>query len=161
MGIMSAWVISIAGAVVLINVCEILLPSGEMSKYIKGTLAVVCMLVMLAPLPEMLSRSTDIGELILGDSAVSIDYSFVDYVNRSKAEALSESAQKSLEQRGITGAKITVTAKASAEFFVESVFADLSLASADGLSAQQLKIEVTAHLCGLLNINSGQVTVHV
>ena len=36
MGILTGWVVTIAGVVVLINVCEILMPEGEMNKYIKG-----------------------------------------------------------------------------------------------------------------------------
>lgn len=123
MGILTGWVVTIAGVVVLINVCEILMPEGEMNKYIKGILSIICMFVLVSPIPKLLDQSIDISELLFGNSAdVNLDYSFLDYVNQSKADALASNWTKEVEEAGLPTYEFSIqVGKNSTTFVIEAV----------------------------------------
>lgn len=123
MGILTGWIVTVAGVTVLINVCEILMPEGEMNKYIKGILSIVCMFVLVSPLPKLFDRSIDFSELLSGGSAeVDLDYSFLDYVNQRKAESLAADWAEVVENAGLPSYAFAVQAQRdSEEFTVEAV----------------------------------------
>mgnify|MGYP005805768403 FL=1 len=57
---LSAWILSIAGVVLLSVLVELILPSGSMSKYIKGIFVFIIMFVILSPVPTLLNQNIDI-----------------------------------------------------------------------------------------------------
>ena len=51
---MREWIISVVCVIVLGVLIEIVLPSGKITKYVKGTFALVVIFVIVAPLPRLL-----------------------------------------------------------------------------------------------------------
>lgn len=119
MGILTEWVVTVAGMAVLMNVCEILMPEGEMNKYVKGILSIICMIVIVSPLPKLFDRSIDVSALLFGNSVdVDPDYEFLDYVNRSKADALASDWTKAVETAGFPTFEFSVRIEKSGTAFV-------------------------------------------
>jgi len=161
-GIMSTWVLTVAGVAILINICEILMPEGEMNRYIKGTLAIVCMLVLVSPLPRLLNAELDFTEIVFGESEnVGIDFSFVDYVNKLKADALAKELEIILAEKGYEGVKIGVGVMPdSAEFIAESAVLDLSdLNPPEGLSREQIALNLRTAAAEFFKISPDKVVI--
>ena len=65
MNSISAWVLSVAGISVLGVLIDLILPSGQTRKYVKGVFAFIVVLVIITPLPKLLGgeyRAEDIFE---------------------------------------------------------------------------------------------------
>ena len=156
MGILTGWVVTIAGVVVLVNVCEILMPEGEMNKYIKGILSIICMFVLVSPLPKLLNQPIDLSE-IFGESAdVNLDYSFLDYVNQAKADALAADWSEELQEEGLPAYEFAVQIrKNSAEFVIEAVVLQCSEESRKNAD------QAIAILCKEYGLESKIFIIHV
>lgn len=163
MGILSTWVVTIAGVVILVNVCEILMPDGEMNKYIKGTLSIICMFVLISPLPELMKTEINISDIIFGEnSTVNIDYSFLDYVNRNKADALSKELETKFEKEGFNKVEVgIVPVNNSADFVIDSVVLNLTnLQTESALSKEQIISRLKSLTTEFLNIKSEKVVIY-
>lgn len=65
---MNAWILSIVGIICLGILLDIVLPTGQMSKYVKGFFSLLCMFVIIAPIPAFLT----------GEWTISIDTKLFD-----------------------------------------------------------------------------------
>lgn len=124
MSILSGWVVAIAGTVILIHACEILMPDGEMNRYIKGVLAVICMFVIIQPLPSLLNGDFNFSDLFWGESLpVSSDLGYLDYINAKKAAALSTQMTEELREKGWGEAVVEIRPSRGEEAFgIEGVY---------------------------------------
>ena len=66
MGIVSAWLLSIAGVVILSVLAEFVLPEGQMNRYTKVIFSFVILLVIIMPLPKLLGKEFDISKFFGG-----------------------------------------------------------------------------------------------
>ena len=163
MGILSTWVITIAGVVILVNVCEILMPDGEMNKYIKGTLSIICMFVLISPLPELMKTEINIADIIFGEnSMVNIDYSFLDYVNKNKANALSKELETKFEEEGYNKIEVGILPVSnSTDFVIDSVVIKLTnLHTESTLTKEKIISRLKDITIELLNIKSEKVIIY-
>jgi stage III sporulation protein AF len=71
---MAEWVLSIVGVVALTVLLDILLPEGQMNKYLKGIFSLLVILVVISPLPSLVKNGTfeDFFKLEKGD--FDVDY---------------------------------------------------------------------------------------
>ena len=72
---LSTWIISIAGVICLSVIVELVLPEGQMNRYIKGTFSFVIILVIVMPIPKLLGTKLDFSNIFdYGDIQVDDDY---------------------------------------------------------------------------------------
>lgn len=152
MSILSGWVVAIAGTVILIHACEILMPEGEMNRYIKGVLAVICMFVIIQPLPSLLNGDFNFSDLFWGESVpVSEDLGYLDYINAKKAAALSSQMTDKVREKG-WGEEAAVEVRA---FLGEETFG-IEGVTCIGVEPED-QAAVTAFLCEQLGVSSGLI----
>lgn len=53
MGVVQSWIMKLAGIMVLYSVCEIIMPSGEMKKYVRSVAGLVLVLSVISPLAKL------------------------------------------------------------------------------------------------------------
>ena len=59
-GELSNWILSIAGIICLSVVLELILPEGQLNRYIRGVFSFIVVLVILLPIPKLLNKNFNI-----------------------------------------------------------------------------------------------------
>ena len=105
---MSEYLISILGIVVLGVVVDLVMPSGQMSKYIKGTFGIFTVLVIVSPLPKLLKLDFDFSSLFYNQASIEIDKDFLEATNNRIVEQLCFNVEKSCENAGFLEIKCEI-----------------------------------------------------
>ena len=123
MSFVSAWILSIAGVVVVGVIIDLILPDGQMTKYIKGVVAIITVLVIVTPLTAI--SSNDVSFNI--DNNIVIDNELIYTINENKIQELNDMIEERLESSGYDNVDIIISADLySYELQIEKVFVDLS-----------------------------------
>ena len=123
MSFVSAWILSIAGVVVVGVIIDLILPDGQMTKYIKGVVAIITVLVIVTPLTAI--SSNDVSFNI--DNNIVIDNELIYTINENKIQELNDIIEERLESSGYDNVDIIISADLySYELQIEKVFVDLS-----------------------------------
>ncbi len=121
----SAWVLSIAGVCVLSVLVELVLPEGKTQKYIKTVFSFFVIIVIIAPLPKLAKSDFSLDSIIAGDN-VELQEDFIYQINRDKLDAISQDIESDLNQQGIRGVQVLVSANIfTSNLEIEAVFVDL------------------------------------
>ena len=79
MDTVSSWVLSLVGVVIITALVEIIMPEGNVGKYVKGILVLFTIFVMVSPITNI-----SIGSLFLGDYQITLDGDYLEGVNAEK-----------------------------------------------------------------------------
>ena len=77
---LSNWILSIAGIVCLSVIVELILPEGQMNKYIKGVFSFIIVLVIIMPIPNLLKKEYNFSE-ILDENVFEVDEDYLYQIN--------------------------------------------------------------------------------
>ena len=77
MSAISSWVLSIAGVVCISVIVEIIMPDGQMNKYIKSVLSFIIIFVIVSPLPNLLKMKSE-GNIEQEVSQIQVQQNFLD-----------------------------------------------------------------------------------
>jgi hypothetical protein len=106
-GAFGLYIMSVAGAVVIAAVAEIIMPEGKTAKYVKSALSVFLVFIIISPLSQMFLQGISFDNLFSSD-VLQTDYSFIAGINESKAKALEKSAANYLKQKGYENISVNV-----------------------------------------------------
>lgn len=81
---MTAWIASIVAIVALGVLLDIIMPEGEINKYIKSVFSIVTVVAIIAPLPAMLGGKGDFNNYFDKLDNITIDQSYVDSVDKDR-----------------------------------------------------------------------------
>lgn len=95
---MSAYILSICGAVILSALVTIIMPEGKIGKFINGVLKILCVFIMLVPLVNWVSDLKFEGKGEGNETEVSLDEDYLDYFFGKQAESFSEELEKIVEK---------------------------------------------------------------
>lgn len=125
MNSISAWVLSVAGICVLGVLVELMLPSGQTKKYIKGIFSFVVVLVVISPLPAFFKKDFK-AEDIFEENAILIQEDFVYEINNRRLEKLENLILTDLKEIGIDNAGVKLNANIfTTDLVIDAVFVDL------------------------------------
>ncbi len=121
----SAWLLSIAGVILLSVLAELVLPDGQMNKYTKVIFSFVILLVIIMPLPQLFGKDFDINKFFnYSESTLQEDYLY--QVNLDKLTALNKDIAADLEVAGLKNVVVSINANILAESLeIYGVFVDL------------------------------------
>lgn len=125
MNSISSWVLSIAGIVCISVIIEIIMPEGQMNKYIRGILSFIIILVIISPLPNLLkAKNIDINPTI---NQIEIQQEFIDNFNIAKKDAYEGNLSRLMENLGYEGINFQLSLKTDGErCYFDKLFVDLS-----------------------------------
>ncbi len=114
---MKAYILSIAGVVLLAAVITIIAPGGKMGKFLKGAVKLVILFVMVSPLVSIFSE----GEFAFETAQIGTDEEYLAHC----ADQLSEEDEAAIigylsEEYGVT-AEAQVNRRADGEFSYEKI----------------------------------------
>ena len=79
------WLMRLVAVVLLGVLVELLLPAGQMSKYIKGIFVVLLLLVLLSPLPTFLSQKDSLFDILdLPEESYQTDDTFIHIIDSER-----------------------------------------------------------------------------
>jgi len=110
MSIFSQWALSICGVVILSTAVEILMPNGTVNKYIKSVLAIICMYVIISPIPKFISSGNTFSDIFFNSDQTGINYSFVQYINEKKVAQEEQDLESYLNDQGYSNVTIEIEA---------------------------------------------------
>ncbi len=103
MSVVSSWVLSLVGVVIITAIVEIILPESNIGKYVKGILALFTIFIMVSPV-----TSINIAELFNGEKYETlIDDDFLTGVNVERVNFYKTQIIEKLNKNGIN--KVTVS----------------------------------------------------
>ncbi|MBR4003714.1 MAG: stage III sporulation protein AF [Clostridia bacterium] len=121
--ILSSWVLSILGIIVISLIIEIILPTGKTVKLIKSVLGVFTIFIMISPLNKI--NISDISSSIF-TAKLEIDSEFVEKRKEEILEEYETEIIKSLEENGYFQIKINLDIeKSKNEFKIKTIFVDI------------------------------------
>ncbi len=122
----SAWLLGIAGVVILSVLAELILPEGQMNKYIKVMFSFVILLVIISPLPSLLGMEFSFESIFEG-SSTELQEDYLYQLNLDKLTAVSEDLSASIEEVGLKNVQISINANIlSDNLEIKSIYVDLS-----------------------------------
>ena len=109
MGSISAWLLSIAGVVILSVLAEFVLPEGQMNKYTKVIFSFVILLVIIMPLPKVFGKDFDISKYF-GNTGNVLQDDYLEQVNLDKLTAISEGVNLKISEAGLKNVVVSINA---------------------------------------------------
>jgi stage III sporulation protein AF len=82
------WLLGVMGVVLLGVLADVLLPKGQMSKYVKGIFAVLTMFVFISPVVRFFRQDMGIVDLINFDAgSYESDEAYIDFIEIERTQA--------------------------------------------------------------------------
>ena len=124
---LSSWVVSIAGICILSVLIDLFLPSGNMSSHIKNIFNFVIILVIIAPLPNIIKNYKNDYTSFITTSDIELQNDFIYQVNRDKLTALKNEIDAKLISKGYQNIEISIYADIfTSNMVIENIYVDLS-----------------------------------
>lgn len=119
----SGWVLSIVGVVIITAIVEIILPEGNLNKYIKGFLVIFTVFIMISPITNISIDN------IFSDNKyeISLDDTFLEEINEEKADEYNLIIKNKLLSSGYDGVEVEVAIVNNGGMLkINTIFVDLS-----------------------------------
>lgn len=146
MSVVSTWVLSIIGIVVLSILVDLILPSGTTSKFIKNIFGYLIIVVILSPVFSFFSHKNFSVNDIFTYESVQIQQDFIGKVNRQFLDNLEVSIEKTCEDNGIKFVEVGVEADIfESQIQITKISVNLSKVVIDSpIQHTSIKSEITA-----------------
>ncbi len=126
MNSVSMWILSVAGIVVISVLLELVLPEGQINKYVKSIFSFIVLLVIILPLPKLFNKDFSIDN-IFQSQEVSLQEDYLHELNISKLSAIKLSLDDEFEDMGYGNIEISISASVlQEELEIYTIFVDLS-----------------------------------
>lgn len=123
---LSNWILSIAGIICVSVIVELILPDGQMNRYIKGIFSFIIILVVIMPIPKLLYRDLDFSN-IFDNSGYEIDSDYLYQVNLDKMNSVKNEIENQIEKRGYLNVVVSINCDIfDNSMQYKSIFVDLS-----------------------------------
>lgn len=161
MGAISGWILSIVGVVLLGVIIDIILPEGQVSKYIRGVVCLATVLVIISPLAKLGNKDFNIKNYI--STEIELDEGMLVQINQSKAKNIEQSLEKLLQDKGYENIDVSISADYySAQMEITAIFVDLSKTVLNGESVNINKYEeITSLIVESLGVEEECVLIYV
>lgn len=127
MSAISAWLLSIAGVVLISVLGNLVLPEGQMNKYTKVIFSFAILLTIIMPLPKLFGKDFNINNFFGddgGSSSFQEDYLY--QLNVNKLAALHGDLSAKIEDAGLLKVQVSINANVLAEKLeIFDVYVDL------------------------------------
>lgn len=103
----SIWLLSVVGIVILGVLIDIILPEGNINKYIKAVFAFVIILVIISPLTKLDSVDVSIENLI-NQSEIQLDEDYIFSLNQKILDQLNVNIVRDAEDYGLKNIDVNI-----------------------------------------------------
>ncbi len=155
---LSKWILSIAGIISLSVLIELILPSGQMNRYIKGILSFIIVLVIILPLPKLVNEKINLDNIFEYDQGIEVDEDYLYQLNLDKLNALKVQLENKIKNYGYKNVSVYI----SADIFdktmqIKSINVDLSrlviTENAEHTDIMKIKKDISNIIMACVEIN--------
>ena len=138
---LSSWVLSIVGVVVLSVVVEMIIPNGKTAKTIKGVMAFITVLIIASPLTILFDETIDVFDYSV-EIEDSLNEELFDTIYNIRVKSLEKDILKVLTERGVEGIKLEIHAINDETFLdVEKIIVNLDNAVIKEIEGNKIDVE--------------------
>lgn len=154
---LSNWILSIAGIICVSVIVELILPDGQMNRYIKGIFSFIIILVVIMPIPKLLNRDFDFSN-IFDNSGYEIDSDYLYQVNLDKMNSVKNEIEKQIEKRGYLNVVVSINCDIfDNSMQYKSIFVDLSdlviSGQAEHNNISKIKKDISSIIMAIIDID--------
>lgn len=154
---LSNWILSIAGIICVSVIVELILPDGQMNRYIKGIFSFIIILVVIMPIPKLLNRDLDFSN-IFDNSGYEIDSDYLYQVNLDKMNSMKNQIEKQIEKRGYLNVVVSINCDIfDNSMQYKSIFVDLSdlviSGQAEHNNISKIKKDISSIIMAIIDID--------
>ncbi len=154
----SSWLLTITGIICLSVVMELVLPDGQMNKYIKGIMSFLVTLVIIMPLPKLLNSPKDYSNLFNFDEQITADEEYLYQLNLNKVNALQSDIENDVNKRGYENVKVYISCDIfESQMQFKSITVDLSnlviSQNAEHKDITKIRGDITKIIQGYINLD--------
>lgn len=106
----SKWILSIAGIICTSVLIELVLPDGQINRYIKGILSFIIVLVIITPIPKLLNSEYDFSNIFNYENNIEVDEDYLYQLNLNKINVAKTKIEEDLTKRGYKNIEIYINA---------------------------------------------------
>lgn len=152
---------SIIGVCILSVVVDLIVPSGKMSSSIKSVFSYIVILVVLAPLPNLIKGNFSLDGLF-SNVDIEIQDEYIYNINQSKLDKWTIKIEEELEIAGITGAIVSISANIfEYDMQIDAVYVDLyNAVISSNLANKNIQTEVVSVALKCLDVEKNKVVVY-
>lgn len=124
---LTQYLLTLLAVAVMAVLIELVLPDGQINKYVKSIFSIVFIFALLSPIPKLLNLNFSFTSLVENSKATSVNYDVIKNINMQKAEDLTNAINTLLTDNGFFGADVLVVTKSETEIFkVDKIYIDLT-----------------------------------
>ena len=153
---LSNWILSIAGIICVSVIVELILPDGQMNRYIKGIFSFIIILVVIMPIPKLLNRDFDFSN-IFDNSGYEINSDYLYQVNLDKMNSVKNEIENQIEKRGYLNVVVSINCDIfDNSMQYKSIFVDLSdlviSGQAEHNNISKIKKDISSIIMAIIDI---------
>ena len=124
---MSSYILSIVGVVFLGVLVDVIMPEGEMNKFIKGAFALVAVFVIVSPAVKLFNSDFDIENIFYNQTSIHTDSDFLDATTKQMQKELETVLKVKLQDAGFDNVQVEIVCDLSNNVLeIKKVYIDIS-----------------------------------
>ena len=158
----SSWIMSIAGIICISVIIELVLPDGQMNKYIKGIFSFIVILVIIMPIPKLIGSNLDFSNIFDYDSNINVDEDYLYQLNLDKLNLVKEDIENEIEKHGYENVSIYINCNIfENQMNFKSITVDLTSLviseNAEHKNITKIKKDITNIILSLVKIEEEEI----
>lgn len=105
----SNWILSITGVICISVIVELILPNGQMNRYIKGIFSFIIILVIIMPIPKLLKLNIDLSNAFNTEN-VKVQEDYLYQMNLDKIMTIKEETEAEIKSKGYNNVVVSINA---------------------------------------------------
>lgn len=127
MSALSSYILSIIGIVFLGVLVDVIMPDGEMNKYVKGVFSLIALFVILSPVQKLFNNNYNLEEIFYDSSSIKVDSDFLEATTKQMKRQCENVLIAKLKDAGFEEVDVEILAEMSNyEFQIKKVIIDIS-----------------------------------
>lgn len=160
--IIMSWLLSVIGIVVIGVLINLILPEGEIQKYIKAIFSVFVVFIMIYPILNIDISKINYDEFFYNQTSVTVDEKYLENYKEKYRESLQNQCETVLNNNGYQNVRVEIYLNLSSEKFeIEKVYVNLKNLVINGNSVHIDKYkEIKSIIVSLLDVEEGKVIMN-
>lgn len=160
--IIMGWLLSVIGIVVFGVLINLILPEGEIQKYIKAIFSVFVVFIMIYPILNIDISKINYDEFFYNQTSVTVDEKYLENYKEKYRESLQNQCETVLNNNGYQNVRVEIYLNLSSEKFeIEKIYVNLKNLVINGNSVHIDKYkEIKSIIVSLLDVEEGKVIMN-
>ena len=161
MSVIISWLLSVVGIVVIGVLVDLILPEGEMQKYIKAIFSVFVVFVMISPILKIDINNIDFNKFVYNENSVSVNEDYLKNYNNAYKNSLEKICESQLKTQGYENVDVEILLNLSTtKFEISKVNLNLKnlVINSNGVHIDKYK-EIKSIVTSVLGIDENKVVI--